>query len=194
MTRMVLAAAAFAAIALPAHAQRLDTRRNNVESDAYHTKCGFNAHPELVLVYTRTGKAAAWKKAPDGAEPGDRTELNLVVAPGQGDWRHPDLVVLMISGYGDARLKPAAITRGRLSVDGGAAVMLDPVSSDGKFVLKLGPEGRETAHAMIDGSKRVDLDLLDDHDGVLRSYSWDTHRLSDAVETVAVVGWSCATP
>lgn len=190
--RLILAAAALTALALPAQAQRLDTRRINIESDKYHTKCGFSSYPELTLVTTRNGNAASWVKAPEGVAPDAGVILSLAFSPAKGGWQRPAILVLMLTGPMDSGV--SAVARGRLRVDGEPGVPMSFSSRPDKFMMMAGNNGNEAVYSMIDHSKRAEIDLLDSNGAVVRTYSWDTSRLADAVETVSVVGWSCTSP
>ena len=189
--RLILTAVALAALSLPAHAQRLNTTRVNIEVRGDTAVCGFAGYPGLTLGHNRVQKIATWVQAPEGAAHGDHTRMTLNFMPTK-NWRRPQIMMLSVRGRSDASL--GSVTRGRLSIDGGAPVPMSFNGRDDAFLMIAGHNAEEAVYSMIDNSKLAEVDLLDENGAVVRSYSWDTSRLSDAVETVSVVGWSCTSP
>jgi hypothetical protein len=188
--RPILAAALIAA-ALPAQAQRLDTSRTIVERKGEWITCNFNAYPELQLVDNPYGGIGSWGKSPEGAAPGDGIRMVLIFSRAE-NWRRPKGSMLVVAGRLDPEL--GAVASGRLRIEGAAPAALRFASKDDEYLLMADNSGIETVYALIDHAKRAEVDLLDADGTVLRSYGWDTSRLTDAVETVSVAGWSCTSP
>lgn len=194
--RLILAAAALTALALPASAQRLDTRRVDIKTVGDRTTCGFNAYPGMTLVENKDLRTVILGLPAEGAQPDIGPTMSLLFGQAQ-DWRRPAVMGILLGGRGSATLKADAIFSGRLRVDGGPAFALFATNGDGNgetFTMISDMAINPAIYAMIDHSQRVDVDLLDARGKVLRSFNWDTRRVSDAVETVSVVGWSCTSP
>jgi len=194
--RLILAAAiALTPLALPAQAQRLDTSRIDIKTKDGETSCGFNSYPGMTLTESETSKSVLLVLPAEGATADSGPYMTLMLQKGDRDWRHPMVLGIIVGGRGDAAFASGAVSAGRLSVDGSSGADLFATNREPpSFVLISDMTIDPTVYAMIDNSKRADLDLLDSKGGILRRYRWDTHRVSDAIETVSVVGWSCTTP
>lgn len=161
-----------------------------MKTEGESTVCNFSSFPALTLGHNRYQKIARWVQAPEGAA-GDRTRLGLSFMPGK-NWRRPTIMMFSVTGAVDASLGPVA--RGSLRVEGDAPAPMSYSSRPEGFLMMAGHNGQDAVYALIDHGKHVEVDLLDANGAVLRTYRWDTSRLSDGVETVSVVGWSCTTP
>ena len=99
--RLILAVATFAALALPAHAQRVDTRQIDIRETAAGRTCSFNAYPDITLVDARKGRdanLATWRKSAQGLPAGDTTaRMELIFGPadiGERKWMTPPVLGL----------------------------------------------------------------------------------------------------
>ena len=198
--RLILAAA-FTALALPAHAQRVDTRRIEIREMPSSTMCSFNAYRDLTLIDGAKGghgKVATWRKAPEGSPLGERARLELVFEPaeaGEGKWRRPPILGLAFHAYADDTLTRDAIGGARLSIDGESPVELQYNASRDKFTFAVALDTEEVAHRLIKfGRKTAEVEIYDRQGTTIRRYTIDIDRLIDAVEIVSIVGWSCTSP
>lgn len=191
--RLPIAVAVLTAFALPAAAQRLDTRRINVVETAELTSCGFNAYDRLVLTDVGkhdAGKFASWNGAP--AEDA-KVDLHLIWEPAETNWRTPPFLGVGFTVPTDAGLSRDSVAGASVIVDGGKPIPLLYNASANRLIFAANRD-TDNVGARIIGSDEVVLEILDSAGKALRRYSWDTRRLADAVETVSVVHWSCTTP
>ena len=188
--RLPIAILALAALATPAAAQRLDTRRIDIRETADATTCGFNAYPQMTLNdATKSGrrKVAAWNGAP--AENAD-ARMKLAWEPAETNWRAPPFLGIGFTVPADAGLSRDSVMGASVIIDDGKPIPLLYNASGDRLVFAANKD-TDNVGARIIGSDSVVLEILDSAGTALRRYSWDTHRLADAVETVSVVGWSC---
>lgn len=190
--RLPIAVAVLTAFALPAAAQRLDTRRIDIRETADAVTCGFNTYPQMTLNdASRSGsKVAAWTGAP-AEDAGAR--MKLVWQPGETNWRTPPFLGVGFTVPTDAGLNRDSVTGASVIVDGGKPIPLRYNASANRLIFSANRD-TDNVGARIIGSDAVVLEILDSAGKALRRYSWDTRRLADAVETVSVVHWSCTTP
>lgn len=191
--RLVIAATALTALASPATAQRLDTRRVNIVETAEATTCGFNAHPQMTLNdASKSGrrKVATWNGAP--AENAD-ARMKLAWEPAASSWRTPPFLGVGFTVPADARLNRDKVAGASLIIDDGKPIPLLYNASRDRLVFAANKD-TDNIGARVIGSDEVVLEILDSAGTSLSRYSWNTHWLGDAVETVSVVGWSCTTP
>ncbi|MES2444108.1 MAG: hypothetical protein V4574_14870 [Pseudomonadota bacterium] len=191
--RLIVIAGALTLLATPAAAQRLDTRRIDVRETATSTMCGFNAYRDMTLVDGTkggSGKLATWNGAP--AEDAN-ARMRLVWEPATGGWRTPPFLGVGFAIPSDAALSRDKVSGASVIIDGGRPIPLQYNASRDKLIFAVNRD-TDNIGARVIGSDSVVLEILDSAGTSLRRYSWNTSRLGDAVETVAVVGWSCTTP
>jgi hypothetical protein len=179
------------ALAQPALAQRVDTRRNDlVQRAAGVATCRFNAVPELELKeYPAGASFALLHKSAQGVPPGARLDLVMRYSPEQGHSFNVrrQLLRIRIEGFSN-------IVRVRIEVDGkdvGVDLRAPPSDiRDGGDWTDV-PENRsEAVAAKLEGSK-AEAVLLDDNDRVLGRYAWDIRKLDNIPELLHLVHWSC---
>ena len=104
-------AAACATFALPAHAQRVDTRQIDIRETAAGRTCSFNAYRDLTLIDTRKGREAniaTWRKSAQGLPAADASaRMELIFTPariGEYQWMTPPVLGLGFTIRADAGL------------------------------------------------------------------------------------------
>jgi hypothetical protein len=191
--RLPIAVAAFALLATPALAQRLDTRRIDVRETAISTTCGFNAYPGMTLVdgtKAGNGKVARWNGS---ATEDANAQMQLVWEPAETNWRTPPFLGVGFKVATDAKLSRDNVAGASIFIDDGKPIPLR-YNASGDTLIFVANRDTDNIGARAIGSDKVVLEILDSAGTALRRYSWNTRRLADAVETVSVVGWSCTSP
>ncbi len=200
--RLILAVATFAALALPAHAQRVDTRQIDIRETAAGRTCSFNAYPDITLVDARKGRdanLATWRKSAQGLPAGDTTaRMELIFGPadiGERKWMTPPVLGLGFTIRADATLTRDAVAGARFSIDGGPPIALQYNASRTNLIFPVSPDADTIAYRMIEfNRKTADLEILGANGATLRRYSFDISRLNAGVEVVSIVGWTCDDP
>jgi hypothetical protein len=200
--RLLAAIAALTIAALPAHAQRVDTRQIDIRETASGRTCSFNAYPDITLIDTRKGRdgnIATWRKSARGLPAKDTSaRMELIFGPagiGEGKWMTPPVLGLGITIRADATLTRESVAGARLSIDGEAPIALQYNASRTNLIFAVNRDADTVAHRMIEfNRKTADLEILDANGGTLRRYSFDISRLNAGVEVVSIVGWTCDAP
>lgn len=201
--RLILAAtAAFTTLALPAHAQRVDTRQIDIRETASGRTCSFNAYRDLTLIDTRKGRdanIATWRRPAQGLPATDASaRMELIFTPariGAYQWMTPPILGLGFTIRADAVLTRESVAGARLSIDGGPPIALQYSASRTNLIFAVNRDIDQVAHRMIEfNRKTADLEILDANGATLRRYSFDISRLNASVEVVSIVGWTCDAP
>lgn len=191
--RFSIAVAALSLIALPAAAQRLNTTRTDIHplADGGAT-CGFQAYAGLVLAEGGNGgsKMAMW--AASSVENAS-AQMKLAWEPATTNWRTPPFLGVGFTILTDSGLDRDTVASASLILDGGKPIPLLYNATGNKLIFAANRD-TDNVGARVIASDVVTLEILDPAGKSLRRYSWNTHRLADAVETVSVVGWSCTSP
>ncbi|MEZ0242178.1 MAG: hypothetical protein ACAH11_02305 [Sphingomonas sp.] len=186
--RLVLAAAALTAIALPAAAQRLDTRVREVHTTADGTSCRLNAN-----IYVRLDES--------------RGEAVLAQPPIEDDPQNSVALVMTFSAHGGASvvglqiLPHSGIDRPPLV---SARLLIDGTDSGAKLSL-LGdldhtergyitvPEGdRGPIARRLFNARWFEFEVIDKASPEPRRYRFDALRIRDVVEVLEIIHYSCA--
>lgn len=182
--RLLLSVIALCAVALPAMAQRVDTRRYDLRDVDGITACKFNAVDGLMLTQFAAGPGtnAIWHGEADGAV------LDIGYAPQDGSAR--------IVGFDLAVMDPGPAQRtARLYLDDQAtSFALEPGDTDHgfHFFLDQAQWGDIVQQMMTHSTAR--LEMLDASGKLLHSYSWDIFKLRRIPELLDLVHWGCRTP
>lgn len=184
--RLILAVTALAAIALPAQAQRLDTRVRGVRTNASGTICSLNANSNVRL---DESKAEAWlSQEPIEGQPGYSVSLTMRFSPRDG----PSVLGLQIIPIRD--LEPPRQFGARLlldDVDSGVALSLagNMDHFERGYVTVPEADRAATAQRMIDA--RWFEFVIDEGQGQTRRYRYDGLRIREVVEVLEIIHYSC---
>lgn len=191
--RSSIAVAALSLIALPAAAQRLNTTRTDIHPLADGgTTCGFQAYAGLVLAEGGNGgsKMAMW--AGPSVENAN-AQMKLAWEPARTNWRTPPFMGVGFTIPTDSGLDRDIVASASMIIDDGKPIPLLYNASANRLVFGV-TRDTDNVGARVIASDAVVVEILDAKGKSRRRYTWNTHRLADAVETVSVVGWSCTTP
>jgi len=187
--RLILAAALLAAIALPAHAQRLDTRVREVWSAADGTTCRLNANPYVQL--NETSGAAIFVQTPIDRDPQYSISFTMTFTA-SGGARAERLMFVPIRSNDRPPLRAA-----RLLIDGeDSGVTLSLLGNydhtERGYVTVPEPDRAETARRMLAARN---FDFVIDEGGPSprsRRFRFDAARFSEVAEILSLIRFSCA--
>jgi len=190
---MRLLIAVMVLFATPVAAQRLDTRRIDILETANSTICSFNAYRQMTLIDGTkggSGKVARWNGPP--AEDASAA-MELIWEPAAKGWRTPPFLGVGFRIPADATLSRDTVGAASLVIDGGKPIPLQFNASRDKLIFAVNRD-TDNIGARVIGSDAIALEIRNAAGAALRRYTWNTTRLADAVETMAVANWSCANP
>lgn len=182
--------------ATPAFAQRVDTRRIDIEQIDGTVSCRFNAYRDLRLVHESDGSraGATWER--ESVEHAGRrpARLSMMFERATTTWETPPIPILLLAvPEEDASGSPRPELRAVL--DNGAPIPLDTSwTVDVDRVLYSIQLDREAFGHQLIQAHWLRLELVDARGTVVQRFHWDTSRLLDAVEVVSIVGWRCIRP
>lgn len=202
MMRLLLAVLMLSTFALPAHAQRVDTRRYLVGDQSEGPLCRFTAIPELRLSHRPDSPAdlATWQ--PEGTPVSRARALNLTLLFVRG----PEEKAL-VSAIGFTLYMPSAFASPPVS----ARVFVDGNDALETFAFRAGrkppPGERQLYHVnpvgsldaqrfagRLAGAKEAAVELLDAKGAVLARYAWDVAEARRIPELLELVHWRCDSP
>ena len=178
--------AAFIALALPAHAQRLDTRVRDVRTNAAGTSCTLNANRYVWLDESRA--EAGLLHPPIEQKPGYTVELIMTFSPRTG----ASVRGLQIVPYRNLDASPQV----------GARLLFDGEDSGVKLSLEGNMDHTERSYITVPEADRAEtakrmLDarwfefVVDEGKGQTRRYRYDGLRLRDVAEILSIIHYSC---
>ncbi|MCW3847671.1 hypothetical protein OF829_10495 [Sphingomonas sp. LB-2] len=198
MMRLILAAFALTALALPAHAQRLDTRVREVTTDAGGTKCRLNANPGMLLVNAAAGAEpqALLDQPPIDAVRGFHVLLGMTFQPRPATRFNSGPSVLGLELIPIGRTRTRKVSHGRLLIDGedsGVKLILQVNPDRPRATYLAVPEALrlQTAERIL-RSRSVDFEVTDGV-GTVTHYRFDGLRIADAAEILSIIKFSCNT-
>ncbi|NML05141.1 hypothetical protein [Sphingomonas sp. G-3-2-10] len=193
--RLMIAAGALLALASPALAQRVDTRRIDIREMGTNTICSFNAFRDLTLIdASKSGKASVgrWKGASD-ASASPPAYLEAVFTASKDRWFDAPFIGVAFSIEADAALSTSSVSGARAVIDGDAPVDLLYHASGDKLSFPVPGDPSGFARRLI-RAKTLRLDILGRDGNVAATRTWSIRRFGEAVEVVSIVGWKCDTP
>ena len=193
--RSILAACALLALIPSAHAQRIDTRTDDVREEKGVLHCRSHAWRELSFEHKPDGSArhGAWIALDPSFD--DRAAFGLDLSPEAGQRFGVRAVVI------GARLLNAesysSATRAVLRYDGVDRVeplALDSTSSPGILFINARTEDRAQLGTALRQVDEVEIVLFDAKGASVAEFSWDVREFEDATELLLVIGWECRWP
>jgi hypothetical protein len=196
MMRLILAAATLIALALPAYAQRLDTRVREVTRSPGEVACRLNANDGMKI---ETGVAKSLPMAtllqrPVETAPGIVPRLGFILEPGNGE-RFSIEIRFFAFTILDMRLSPAPPpAKVRVLIDGEDSGLALIVHADRRSPNDIFVEVPEAAQASagerIVHARAIDVEVTN-RDGTVTRYRFDGLRMAEAVEIVGLIRFSC---
>lgn len=197
--KLIAAAALLTAIALPAQAQRLDTRVREVKTIYHGIECRLNANRDMTIQPGAGGasRIAVLLQRPEEQESWLRAKLGFTFEP-EGNGRFGLTSQLFAFGILDMRMAPAPPPiKVRLLIDGSDSgvpmkIYVESDNPNDLFVEVPHKRGAEIAERIL-RARWVDVEVVN-RDKTVRRYRFDALRITDAAEILSLVKFRCDGP
>lgn len=197
--KLIVVAALLTALALPAQAQRLDTRVREAKATDRGLECRLNANRDT-KIEPGTGRwpsMAVLLQRPEEQEAWLRVKLGFTFEP-QGDGRFGLSSRLFAFGILDMRMAPAPPPiKVRLLIDGSDSgvpmkIFVESDNPNDLFVEVPHKRRAEIAERIL-RARWVDVEVVN-RDKTVRRYRFDALRIADAAEILSLVKFRCDGP
>ncbi len=199
MKLAVIAFLAGLALAQPAFAQRVDTRRYEVGDGSETVACRFNAARNLKLERTRQGDRviAVWEVEGTPAGPARSASLGLMLQPDADEAVVATAIGFVLRTQTEFASPPV---RARVTVDGSQPAIEFGFHAGRKFEPGVGrfyriePVGRLSAQQFGEASirsKQVGIELFDAKEAAVGRFTWDMTKSERIAELLLLTHWSC---
>lgn len=195
--RPIVLAAALAGFALPAQAQRIDTRVRELKTYEGQIMCIGHANRDLQLFHDPDGRNAHGKlfQRPVAPDPVMDVTMGLAFQPREGTRHGVGTQLMGIQVRLGTVTLDAPIAGGRLILDGTPVAwepIVGPAHRNANIMYVLAPPAdRFTLGERVLATRWIDVELLDASGTVLRRYRYDGARMDEAAETLSIINWSC---
>lgn len=194
--RLILAATLLSALALPAHAQRLDDRVREVSADGM--RCRLNANRAMLVERDDDGPQASLFQPPVEPDTAFNVTLGFSFGPRPGTRFGVGARVVMLQLLPLHRARPAMPSSARLLIDGADSGVRLRIETNpdraGSAYLTVPEEVRaETAEKML-RAHWIDFLVTGGDSARARTYRFDAFRISNAAETLSLIRFGCGGP
>lgn len=209
MRRLALPLIAALLAPLAAHAQRVDTRRIDVEASADHATCRFNAIPELTLdeIPGRPDDSYALWTIPTGDAPhGVRAHMLVIFltveerpfgtgAAPLGVWLDPGPAAARVKSLRlEAEGALPSITLEELERSSGPPErFLASVPAGARF-FEINSDHWRLLNTHLESAETLALELVTPSGALLGTAHWDVAKFRRIAELIDLVHWSCTSP